>query len=304
MSPSRDPRLVASVVVPTYRRPALLRECIEAVLAQLEEGDELVVCDDGSGDDTLEVLESVGDERLRWVTQPNAGPAGARNTAVAACRNELLVFVDDDEPPLPGWLRAHRSAHDPDRRMMVMGRRELLVPHRGGHKVIAASLPSLDGLIPNQGSFSLRRAVLSEVAPFREELRRAEEMELFFRLRAAGVEFVPAPDAVTRHSIDRSFEEFYADRLNNGKGSATLRHLHGIGLYPPVASMRRVDRVLTRAALSSESAGRLIARVLWGGVRVAGWIGSWQLQARLAGRISVMLGASAEQRALQGRSAS
>lgn len=295
---SRDPRLVASVLVPTYRRPALLRECVTSVLAQLEEGDEVVVCDDESGDDTIAVLESFDDSRLSWVTQSNGGCGAARNGAINASHNELLVFVDDDEPPRPGWLRAHRELHDPERRMMVMGRRELLVPHRRREEVIPSHIPTLEGPVANEGSFSLRRAVLAEVGLFRDGMRRGEDIELFWRLRQAGVEFVLARDAVTRHAIDRSFEVFYKERVNGGKASAVLLQVHGIGLYPKMDSMRAVDRVLAKAALRSELAGMVAARGLWAGVRAAGWAGSWRLQAVLAGRISLMLGVAWEQRTL------
>ncbi|MFZ6004363.1 MAG: glycosyltransferase family 2 protein [Actinomycetota bacterium] len=294
----RDPRLVASVLVPTYRRPALLRECVTAVLGQLEEGDEIVVCDDDSGDDTISVLESFNDPRLTWVSQPNGGCGAARNGAIRASRNELLVFVDDDEPPRPGWLKAHRDLHDPERRMMVMGRRELLVPRRGRSEVIPSHIPTLEGPIANEGSFSLRRQVLLEVGLFRDGMRRGEDIELFWRLRRAGVVFVLARDAVTRHSIDRSFDVFYKERVNGGKASAELRRVHGIGLFPAVDSMRLVDRLLARSAMRSERAGQLLARVLWIGVRSAGWLGSWRVQSVLAGRISLMLGAAWERRSL------
>lgn len=295
---TRDPRLVASVLVPTYRRPVLLRECVAAVLEQLEEGDEIVVCDDDSRDETLSVLESFGDPRLSWVSQPNGGCGAARNGAIRASHNELLVFVDDDEPPRPGWLRAHRELHDPERRMMVMGRRELLVPRRGRSEVIPSHIPTLEGPVANEGSFSLRREVLREVGLFRDGMRRGEDIELFWRLRSAGVEFVLARDAITRHSIDRSFEVFYKERVNGGKASAELRRVHGISLYPALESMRLVDRLLARAAMRSDRVGRLLARGLWVGVRCAGWLGSWRVQSVLAGRISLMLGAAWERRSL------
>jgi len=89
-----------SAIVTTYNRPDLVREAIDSALAQTYEDLEVIVVDDGSTDETPEVLASYGD-RIRVVTKPNGGVASARNAGIRASSGELLAFLDDDDIWLP-----------------------------------------------------------------------------------------------------------------------------------------------------------------------------------------------------------
>lgn len=103
------------MVVPTYQRSALLRQCIESFDAQTDPPEfEVVAIDDGSRDDTARVLAKLSTDRpwLRWASQStNRGPAAARNRAIADARGRLLLFVDDDIVAAPSLLRAHVDLH-------------------------------------------------------------------------------------------------------------------------------------------------------------------------------------------------
>lgn len=128
-------RPLFSVVIPTYRRPRALRTVLEAYQRQ-QPADlpfELVVVDDGSGDagenggdPTRALLASWRPCRYGWrvASQANAGPAAARNRALAMARGELVLFTGDDIEPSPTLLaehgRAHRALDDP--RAVVLGR--------------------------------------------------------------------------------------------------------------------------------------------------------------------------------------
>ncbi|MCG3136093.1 MAG: hypothetical protein HMLKMBBP_03909 [Planctomycetes bacterium] len=104
--PSAAPRPRTSVVVPVFNRPVFVKEAIESALAQeCPGGHEVVVVDDGSTDRTPEVLASFGG-RIRAFRQANAGPAVARNRAVAESRGEYVAFLDSDDVWLPGKLDA------------------------------------------------------------------------------------------------------------------------------------------------------------------------------------------------------
>lgn len=95
---------LVSVIIPTYRRAALLPQVLAAWFGQhVSEGAyELVVVNDGSDDGTAELLaehEQSADGRLRVITQPNAGLAAARNRGIAASNGSVLLFSDDDMLP-------------------------------------------------------------------------------------------------------------------------------------------------------------------------------------------------------------
>jgi glycosyltransferase involved in cell wall biosynthesis len=87
---------LVSVIVPTYDGQAFVRETLDSVLAQDYSPLEVIVCDDGSRDDTLAILESYG-SRIRLVRQKNQGVAAARNRAAEEANGELIAFLDHDD---------------------------------------------------------------------------------------------------------------------------------------------------------------------------------------------------------------
>jgi glycosyltransferase involved in cell wall biosynthesis len=92
-----------SVIITTFNRSALVVEAIESVLAQDFRDFELIVVNDGSTDDTREVLARYG-ERIRCIHQANAGLNAARNAAIDNARGEFFALLDDDDLWEPGKL--------------------------------------------------------------------------------------------------------------------------------------------------------------------------------------------------------
>ncbi len=105
-----------SVIVSTRDRPAHLDRCLAGLAVQEGAGEyEAIVADDGSGAETLGVVEAwkkTGTFSLRHAWEENRGfrLARTRNRGIAASRGRYLVFIDGDCVPLPGFLRAHREA--------------------------------------------------------------------------------------------------------------------------------------------------------------------------------------------------
>lgn len=87
---------LVSVVIPTYNRAKLVQRAIDSVLSQTYSNMEVIVVDDGSTDDTLRELRSY-DGRIRVLSQPNGGPAAARNLGIAHACGELIAFLDSDD---------------------------------------------------------------------------------------------------------------------------------------------------------------------------------------------------------------
>lgn len=101
-----------SVIIPVYNRAALVRRALTSCLSQDDPDFEVVVIDDGSTDGTAEVVESIGDPRIRLIRhQVNRGRCPARNTGMAAASGQWFVFLDSDDELLPGALATiHRRA--------------------------------------------------------------------------------------------------------------------------------------------------------------------------------------------------
>jgi glycosyltransferase involved in cell wall biosynthesis len=211
-----------SVVVPTYNRLGRLQHVITALEQQAypAEAYEVIVVSDGSTDGTDAYLETYrGTMRLRWLPQVNKGPAAARNAGVQKAAGEYVVFVDDDVVPEPQLLEEHaRSHHEAGRDVVVLGplltpegfemspwvrwEQEMLMKQykamlRGDWKASARQFYT--------GNASLRRSHIMAAGGFDENFRRAEDVELAYRLANNGLEFVFNIRAAGMHFADRSF---------------------------------------------------------------------------------------------------
>jgi glycosyltransferase involved in cell wall biosynthesis/GT2 family glycosyltransferase len=215
------PRKV-SVVVPTYNRVDQLRRTLEGLAGQtgLDALPEVVVVSDGSTDGTDEFLASA-DVPLPVIAlrQDNAGPAAARNRGVRAATGELVLFVDDDVIPAADLVAAHLRHHAAtDGDTVVIGpmvtpagdplspwcqwEQDMLVKQydamdRGDWAATARQFYTANA--------SLARHHVLDAGGFDERFRRAEDVELAYRLADRGLRFVFARDAVVVHHPDRSF---------------------------------------------------------------------------------------------------
>lgn len=94
---------LVSIVMPAYNRAQTIHQSLDSCLAQTHEHLEIVVVNDGSRDATADVVRDYAqrDERVRLISQPNAGPAIARNNGIQACRGDYIQFCDSDDILLP-----------------------------------------------------------------------------------------------------------------------------------------------------------------------------------------------------------
>jgi len=107
--------MTISIIIPTYNRAEDCARAVESCISQLGEYDEIVVVDDGSSDNTLEVLQSYVDRLpgiVRVFSQENAGVGVARNTAIREAVGEYIVLLDSDDILLPWTIDRVRSAID------------------------------------------------------------------------------------------------------------------------------------------------------------------------------------------------
>jgi glycosyltransferase involved in cell wall biosynthesis len=93
-----------SVVIPTYNRTHFIIEAIQSVLDQTFQDFEIVVVDDGSTDNTKDVVDSFQDPRIKYIYQENRGVAAARNTGISASIGEYIAFLDSDDVLLKNAL--------------------------------------------------------------------------------------------------------------------------------------------------------------------------------------------------------
>ena len=93
-----NPPPTVSVVIPTYNRGKHIIETLDSVFAQTFKSFELIVVNDGSTDDSANVLGPLAKSgQIHYIEQTNAGPAAARNRGLAEAKGEFVAFLDDDD---------------------------------------------------------------------------------------------------------------------------------------------------------------------------------------------------------------
>lgn len=215
---------LVSVVIPTYNRLPRLKQVLAALecqnypLAQFE----VIVVSDGSSDGTHEYLQHLSTPLLlNFVPQANGGPAAARNNGIACASGEYVLFLDDDVVPEPALIAEHMRFHGAAPGQIVLG--PMLSPANFRLKPWVAWEQAMllkqysameSGKWPPTsrqfytGNTSLARRYLLEAGGFDERFRRAEDVELAYRLQRLDVSFVFNSNAIGYHYAERSFRSW------------------------------------------------------------------------------------------------
>ena len=89
---------MVSIILPTYNRAQLVKESIDSVLQQTYPDFELLIIDDGSEDNTDEIIAAIGDERIHYFKKPHTGHTGVlKNFAIGIAKGDLIAFIDSDD---------------------------------------------------------------------------------------------------------------------------------------------------------------------------------------------------------------
>lgn len=179
------------MIVPVYNRPAFVRQAIDSALAQQCPAEfEVVVVDDGSTDATPSVLASYGD-RIRVVTQSNAGVARARNAGFAAARGEYFALLDSDDIWMPGKLAAQVALLDahPEAGFAHSDVEEFFEDEPGRKWTRRPPVPSGDLVrtllrrnVIHTMTVMLRRRAVEEVGDFDPKYPPCEDWDLWLRI--------------------------------------------------------------------------------------------------------------------------
>jgi glycosyltransferase involved in cell wall biosynthesis len=187
------------VIVPTFDRAGTIVASVASLLAEHEVRVEVVVVDDGSGDDTLERLRAVEDARLRVLARPHAGIAAARNAGIAASASPFVAFHDSDDLALPGRLARpvrHLATH-PEAHFVVQNGRMVAAGDAVGEPWVGARVAARLAARPvtvaevfrwNLGQLQgmcFRRAALDAVGPFDPSFRILDDLDLVLRVASA-----------------------------------------------------------------------------------------------------------------------
>lgn len=179
-----------SVIIPTFNRAGCIARAIDSVLAQTYRDREIIVVDDGSTDNTMQVLENYA-ERIRCIRQDNAGVSAARNAGLRAAQGEWVAFLDSDDTWLPSKLAVQMDLVERTGTevcftsvVQVDETRERPVQGVCSDTVFQEPLDLLLVLrvVPYVQSMVAKTRFLRKLGGFNELLRVAEDTDLIYRM--------------------------------------------------------------------------------------------------------------------------
>lgn len=271
-----------SVVIPTFNRLPRLKQVLGA-LSNQSLGNalfEVVVVSDGSTDGTKEYLSGYTARPLVYAHQENAGPGAARNRGVHLARGRLILFIDDDIVATPTLVERHLAAHGESATTVVIGpmldapgfryspwvaweQAMLYKQYRAMRESVFA--PTFRQFYT--GNASVARPLFLGAGGFNASFRRAEDIELAYRLDQLGATFVFDETAIAHHFAERSFASWIAAADAYGRNDVTFAREHEQHwLLPVMASEFKqrsvVTQLLVRSCLTRPRLGALASLLM------------------------------------------
>jgi len=235
-----ETKITITAVIPAYNVGQYIARAIESVLAQTHPANEIIVVDDGSSDNTVEVVRCYGD-KVRLVQQANGGASAARNTGINAAASDWIAFLDADDEWLPNMLQLQTDIlrQYPDMVWTTGNYKRCFC--RRGYMLIQEDEKHLQPLLDNKPYFPdyfdafvhkvrgctncmvIRKDVLLELGCFCTLLPKANDIDMWFRIayRYPQIGFVAEPlsiyhmetgDSLASHHMDCDYLKQFLQR--------------------------------------------------------------------------------------------
>ena len=203
-----------SIIIPTYNRANLLSRAIKSVLNQTFKDFELIIVDDGSTDNTKQVVEKFQkeDSRIKYIWQENSGaPARPKNTGIKNAKGNYIAFLDDDDEWLPEKLEKQLKLFESSSNLGFVGCNILVTNNKNKKSSKVYKMPTYSESIffekLFEGNFILtsscvviKREVLNKIGLFDENLKFGDDWDLWLRI-AKKYKFDFAPEFLIKYYI-------------------------------------------------------------------------------------------------------
>jgi len=189
-----------SVIIPTYNRADLLPRAINSVLNQIFQNFELIIVDDGSTDNTRQVVEEFQkkDKRIKYIWQENSGaPAKPRNTGIKNSQGEYIAFLDHDDEWLPQKLEKQLEIFEKNHQnnLGFVGCNNFIIKE---DKIQEYKTPKYKNILPeilekcfirSCSGVIIKKSVLNKVGFFDENLKTGDDWDMWIRTIINGYSF-------------------------------------------------------------------------------------------------------------------
>jgi glycosyltransferase involved in cell wall biosynthesis len=231
-------KIELSIIIPTYNRQKRLARVMAALEVQTYplKDIEVIVVSDGSTDRTNQFLKEYRPSyNLQPIFQANQGVAVARNTGVMHARADWILFLDDDVCPAPELVGEHIAWQKKREKAVILGPM-LTPPNTRLLPWVMWEQLMLEKQYKNMqngeweptarqfytGNTSLEKRYIQEAGNFDPAFTRAEDVELAYRLKDIGLQFIFNPKAIGYHFAERSFNAWLDIAYTYGKNDVMM----------------------------------------------------------------------------------
>ena len=195
--PDKNP--LVSVVLPTYNAQEYIAEAIESILSQHYSPLEIIVIDDGSTDNTKEILADYEDH-ICYSFQENAGPAAARNAGLKKASGEFIAFSDADDLWPHGKLMHQLKPMLSDAELEIVVGREKVEYLDNAREIFHGEELFMDPLVCQSMPVSLiRKSVFDKIGYFDENLFYFEDWDWHLRAREKELKILANSEVANIH---------------------------------------------------------------------------------------------------------
>ena len=223
-----------SVIIPTYNRVKLLSKTIDSVLKQSIEINEIIIINDGSTDDTKELINTYKNDKIKYIFQENQGVSSARNTGINLAKNRWLCFLDSDdiwhENKIIEQIKFHtKNPHiffsHTDELWMFNGK----IINQKKHQLKPSGF-CFEENIPNTligaSTVMVHKKVLEDVGNFDETLIACEDYDLWLRILLKYELGLINKKLITKIAGHENQLSFTIKMMDKYRISALLKHHH------------------------------------------------------------------------------
>ncbi len=228
-----------SLIVPLYNRPDEIRELLESLVVQRDAFHEIIIVEDGSENDSKDLVEAFGDRLpVKYFFKANSGPGLSRNYGAERASGDVMIFLDSDCVLPKGYGAAvHEELKQnfvdawggPDRANEDFSILQKAINYAmtsffttGG---IRGRNKSLDTFHPRSFNMGISREVFSRTRGF-GKMRFGEDIDMSLRILAAGFQTRLFPQAYVYHKRRTKFRQFFKQVFNSGMARIHLHQLH------------------------------------------------------------------------------
>jgi glycosyltransferase involved in cell wall biosynthesis len=180
---------LVSVIIPTYNRGWIIKEAVDSVLSQNFVNFELIVVDDGSTDNTRDILDAYKND-IKVFRYNNQGVSAARNRGIALASGKLIAFLDSDDLWMPNKLSMQVDFFNTNKEALICQTEEIWIRNnvrvnpKKRHKKLSGMIfePSLCLCMVSPSAVMIQRELFEVVGLFDESLPACEDYDLWLRI--------------------------------------------------------------------------------------------------------------------------